>query len=904
MKRCDSFTVFFSIFLGLFVLPAVSFAQRIVEIAPTEYGILNKTIDGDVTETGERIDLNTIYVLERGPNAYYLLDGSIENDFPLHIKAKDGDGERPKIVPGVVEGGESARAFVPRADLTLEGCYVTNKDQAGGLNKNMFRIKASDVKLVLDDCYLEYDSQSAFRFDDNGVSVYLTNSVVASIGQTVSPDNGRVFDFRGNDVDTVVIENCTFYNISQRIVRDGGGTCRKLSFNHNTAVNTGTLFLSAGQTVDFSFLNNLVINGRIIGSPIDQGPEALVYLDELIHEDLVGMEQKVDIRHNNFYLDQAIIDAYPDTVTAAVPFDTLSQSYIDAMGTGETMISEAITFTKGPTVPVDVMLGIYEDMRSTGDPSAPPFDEGNPPPFGEAGFGVVPFDFAYPTTTTSYTSATDDQPLGALAWFDIDIIPPPPPPKPQAITGIMEDFNEPVDLEDWRPNTLEHEDGTPVFEVSQEDDALKVNMKQLNFPDGQRYDFGSLRNFDITDNPRAGMKIKLEPGAMWGTNEVTQIPFALSPWEGDSIRQHSNVVFNVPADGEWHEYIFDWSEPDTDQETNPNDYSMITNFLLETVNWPDPHTATFWIDDFAAGDMAAFKGLLGHWSFDEGSGSTAMDASGLGNDGTITGAEWIPGKVGDGALRFDGTTAMVTVPHSPVMTLTDQLTISAWCYLNSTEGNQNVLQKEYMAIGEIREGGFANVLNINNSWLIFNYTMHADGFLGSWHHIAMTYDGTQVVNYLDGQVDTTYSQTGVVQATTADLGIGANSPWNDANFNGNIDDVRLYNIALSASEIEDVFTTEVADQNVQVPVSLELYQNYPNPFNPTTTLEFVLPKTDHVKLAVYDIRGRQVAEMLDERLEAGLHNVIFDAGAFASGVYFYTLTTSDRILTRKMMILK
>lgn len=187
--------------------------------------------------------------------------------------------------------------------------------------------------------------------------------------------------------------------------------------------------------------------------------------------------------------------------------------------------------------------------------------------------------------------------LNAVAWMmSLE--------APIVETGMMEDFNEPVDLDVWRPNKLVHPDSTPVFDVSQEDNALKVVMKQMNFPDGQRYDFGCGCLFNLTDNPVASMKLKLEPGAMWGTNEVTEIPFALSPWEGDSIRQHTNVEFSVPADGEWHDYFFDWREPDADLEANPNNYLKITNFLLETVKWPDPHSATFWIDDFKVGDAA------------------------------------------------------------------------------------------------------------------------------------------------------------------------------------------------------------------------------------------------------------------------------------------------------------
>ncbi|MBN2000538.1 T9SS type A sorting domain-containing protein [candidate division KSB1 bacterium] len=483
----------------------------------------------------------------------------------------------------------------------------------------------------------------------------------------------------------------------------------------------------------------------------------------------------------------------------------------------------------------------------------------------------------------------------------------------QIKTNFEENFDEQVDLDFWRPNTLEHEDGTPVFEVSQEDGALKVVMKQLNFPDGQMYDLlQSNIIINLTPAPLWSMKIKVEPGATYtrdgNVNEINQLPFQGSPFskEGSGqTRQHSNPTVNVPDDGEWHDVLFDWSSPDANKETNPNIYTNITRLLLEVVQWPGTHQATFWIDDFKVGTAVGVKGLVGHWTFDEGSGTVAADASGLGNDGDITGAEWIPGRVGSGALSFDGATTLVNVPHDMTLEITDQLTLSAWCYLESTEGDQDVLQKEYIAIGEIRNAGMANVLNIDDTWKIYNFTVDAAAFLGSWHHIAMTYDGAQVVNYLDGKVDTTFEQTGLVAPTTADMGIGTNNPWQNASWNGDIDDVRMYNVPLSNKEMEALYiATKIKDKTPHIPEQLQLAQNYPNPFNPITTIEFSLPKTDKVRLFVYDIRGRQVDVLMDGQCGAGLHSITFDAGKFASGVYFYRLQTSERNLTKKMMLVK
>jgi hypothetical protein len=92
---------------------------------------------------------------------------------------------------------------------------------------------------------------------------------------------------------------------------------------------------------------------------------------------------------------------------------------------------------------------------------------------------------------------------------------------------------------------------------------------------------------------------------MWGSKSAKAVPFAVTPWNllpPDGKRQHSNITFSVKADSTWREFVWDWSRADANQEENPNDYSMITAFLLETVQWPDPFKAVFRIDDFRIGD--------------------------------------------------------------------------------------------------------------------------------------------------------------------------------------------------------------------------------------------------------------------------------------------------------------
>lgn len=89
----------------------------------------------------------------------------------------------------------------------------------------------------------------------------------------------------------------------------------------------------------------------------------------------------------------------------------------------------------------------------------------------------------------------------------------------------------------------------------------------------------------------------------------------------------------------------------------------------------------------------------------------------------------------------------------------------------------------------------------------------------------------------------------------------------------------------------------------------EMGQNFPNPFNPATKIRFsVMPNAkgqmSKVELAIYDVLGRKIKELVNEELRSGTYEVLWDASAYASGVYFYSLSTQSGILTRKMVLTK
>jgi tetratricopeptide (TPR) repeat protein len=89
-----------------------------------------------------------------------------------------------------------------------------------------------------------------------------------------------------------------------------------------------------------------------------------------------------------------------------------------------------------------------------------------------------------------------------------------------------------------------------------------------------------------------------------------------------------------------------------------------------------------------------------------------------------------------------------------------------------------------------------------------------------------------------------------------------------------------------------------------LPTEYTLYQNYPNPFNPITTIKYDLPSASEVSLIIYDILGRKVKGLVNEKQQTGRYEVQFDASNLASGVYIYQLITEKYMSSKKMILLK
>jgi hypothetical protein len=104
--------------------------------------------------------------------------------------------------------------------------------------------------------------------------------------------------------------------------------------------------------------------------------------------------------------------------------------------------------------------------------------------------------------------------------------------------------------------------------------------------------------------------------------------------------------------------------------------------------------------------------------------------------------------------------------------------------------------------------------------------------------------------------------------------------------------------------IKDTYTGINDHSNNTLPNSIELFQNYPNPFNPSTTISYTLPERSRVVLSIYNNLGEKVAVLFNGEEEAGMHNIVWNARKFVSGVYFYELKTEKYRAIKKLSLMK
>ncbi len=289
----------------------------------------------------------------------------------------------------------------------------------------------------------------------------------------------------------------------------------------------------------------------------------------------------------------------------------------------------------------------------------------------------------------------------------------------------------------------------------------------------------------------------------------------------------------------------------------------------------------------------------------------ANDQTGAHN-GIVNGATLTKDRFGNAnqAYGFNGTDNYIRVPNSSSLNFGKSITVSLWFKIGTLFNREAFL----ISHGSWQYRWKLSITNQKVRWTVKTNSgvkdLDSETKLeaNKLYLATAVYSGSDMELWLNSELDSFGTWTGDILSTSNDLTIAQMLPGdNNYNFSGVIDDVRLYDYALSVDEIHNLYDVQTEVRDVEkMPDKFELFQNYPNPFNPSTMIGYMLPVAGTVTLKVYDVLGREIATLVNEYQQAGIYRSAFSIlhSTFSSGVYFYRLTAGDYSATRKMLLLK
>ncbi len=352
----------------------------------------------------------------------------------------------------------------------------------------------------------------------------------------------------------------------------------------------------------------------------------------------------------------------------------------------------------------------------------------------------------------------------------------------------------------------------------------------------------------------------------------------------------------------------------TSDLSDNTEYVLSIAGVTDRAKFPNPITSPI---DLPFTHHHLLSQTIAAWDLDEGEGTMMNDYAGNANHGTLfNGLEWRTGYTGNG-LHLDGIDDYAMVPASNSLDINgNAVSISLWTRLeylpNELPGNYGPIYDSDTDNYVIYEDKGTNELRFKVTTLT---SAERPGIPGShlrvneWLHVVGVYNGSNAMVYLNGQLKDTHPLTGNVKpGQIALLGKSAGSF-----FKGAIDNILIFNRALSENEISFLYTgqkvaTGIADYAL-VPVNYSLSQNYPNPFNPLTVINYVISQTEVVHLVILDLLGRKVTELVNQSQNSGHYQVSWNGRnslglPVSSGVYLYQITAGKFTETRKMILVR
>lgn len=416
--------------------------------------------------------------------------------------------------------------------------------------------------------------------------------------------------------------------------------------------------------------------------------------------------------------------------------------------------------------------------------------------------------------------------------------------------------------------------------------------------------------------------------AIYTIGEATNIPPVANAGEdqlatvGDFVTLSGAGSFD--PDGDDLTLSWQWTQlsgPDVDLFSAEDAVAFFTPqeegryvFQISVIDAQD--TSTDEVEINVQAELPLDAGLIGYWLLDEENGLSAQDEINMQGGTLLNGPVWRPGegKIG-GALEFDGLDDYVDLG-----TMDDVsglgLTVAFW--FNADDFEIHDARFISKASGVQDEDHYWMVSTLNETAVRFRLKaggttstlISGEGAvtLNTWHHLAATYNGSQMHLYVDGSRVASQDKSGQIDTNASVLAVlGNQTPGaGDRPFDGLIDDVRVYNRALGSNSISILASGEIAlDLPDVIPTPrTPSISNYPNPFSRSSTIRYNLEQTGPVRLEVFDMTGRRVALLVDEVKAAGAHEVHFDAIELPSNIYLSRLITKGSSTTKLLHVLR
>jgi len=333
-------------------------------------------------------------------------------------------------------------------------------------------------------------------------------------------------------------------------------------------------------------------------------------------------------------------------------------------------------------------------------------------------------------------------------------------------------------------------------------------------------------------------------------------------------------------------------------------YAMVSCLVSDTAGGETRDSVGILVRDFSS---AQTGNLVAYYPFS----GNAEDATGNGHDGTVTGAQLVPDRDGNpgAAYYFNGVGAHIRVPNEPGLNFQEAISLNFWMSVGAFYSRE----AHPLSHGSWENRWKISITDERVRWTVKTNVgiMDLDSEslleLDNPCNVTLTYSGEDAEIFLNGELDAFRSWSGSLLQTSIDFMIGQVLPDNSSyNFRGVLDEVRLYDYQLSVAEILELAErpTSIGEEAGDVPEMIQLLQNYPNPFNSETSIRFALPAGGDVELSIFDLLGRRVDSLIEERLDAGWHTVLWDAGRYASGVYLYRLRAAGATQAGVMILMR